>query len=89
MQIDFRVGLSRHDIPPVSSVRFTRSTKVGPLSVSRLIVLFKYSGYDFARHPTCGPLREQIMRPDESILTGNTESRRNGTGCLYHVCRAI
>ena len=28
MQIDFRVGFSKHDVPPVKSVRFIRSMKM-------------------------------------------------------------
>jgi len=38
---------------------------------SAYLLMFLYYGYDFARSPTYGPLRQQILRPDEQIVTGN------------------
>jgi HNH endonuclease len=38
---------------------------------SAYLLMFHYYGYDFARSPTYGPLRQQILRPDEQIVTGN------------------
>lgn len=38
---------------------------------SAYLLMFHYYGYDFARSPTYGPLRQQILRPDEKIVSGN------------------
>jgi hypothetical protein len=38
---------------------------------SAYLLLFRHFGYDFARHPTYSPLREQVIRPDEQVPTRN------------------
>jgi hypothetical protein len=38
---------------------------------SAYLLLFKYFGYDFARHPSYSVLREQVLTPEDRIWNGN------------------
>jgi hypothetical protein len=50
---------------------FMRISPVTAVCQSAFLLMFKYYGYDFARHPSYSFLRQQILRPDEEVSTDN------------------